>query len=90
MEPFSRGSIPKASPVRLSGGCQLPATSSSRGPGECGGGAHPSRGSGHPLSSSPEAAAFLRWAISSLLCSRNANSRAAWKEVMLPEHFRSA
>lgn len=40
-------------------------------------------------SSSPEAAAFLRWAISSLLHPGNANSRAAWKEVMLPERFRT-
>lgn len=39
---------------------------------------------------SPEAAAFLRWAISSLLHSGNANSRAAWKEVIPPERFRSA
>lgn len=37
-----------------------------------------------PPSSSPEVAAFLRWAISSLLRSGNANSRVVWKEVTPP------
>lgn len=55
-----------------------------RGWGGCNGRAHPSRGSGRPPGSSPEAAAFLRWAISSLLRSGNANSRAVWKEVTPP------
>lgn len=37
-----------------------------------------------PPRSSPAAAAFLRWAISSLLCLGNANSCAVWKEVPMP------